>query len=153
MRNFGIRSAVAPVHRHGAIRAVLTQFWAYPHQFASGWTHSSRLPLQNRWDLMRTATQSHRHVIDVGRPAQIRSLLHGGGVSMFVQPIVNLADGAPVKAEALARPCAPDGAILVPGQFLSALGETDLDARFRQGSRAEAAHLRRWRNDKLDVRS
>ena len=152
MREFGIRSAVTlPVHRYGAIRAVLMLFGAYPQQFASSWMRTWRLSLQNRWDLMTTATQSHWHIIDSGRTAQIRSLLYGGGVEMFVQPIVNLADGALVKVEALARMRTPDGAILAPGQFLPALGDTDLDALFRQGLAQGLAHLRRWRDENLGV--
>lgn len=152
MSECGIRSAMTlPVHRHGAIRAVLMLFGAYPHQFASGWMHTWRLSLQNRWDLMTEATHSNRHAIDTGQAAQIRSLLYGGGVEMFMQPIVNLADGALVKVEALARLRTPDGAILAPGQFLPALGETDLDSLFRQGLSQGLTHVRRWRDEKLDV--
>ena len=153
MREFGIRSAVTlPVHRHGTIRAVLMLFGVYPHQFASGWMHTWRLSLQNRWDLMTEATHSNRHVIDTGEAAQIRSLLYGGGVEMFMQPIVNLADGAVVKVEALARLRTPDGTILAPGQFLPALGETDLESLFRQGLSQGLTHVRRWRDEKLDVK-
>ena len=152
MREFGIRSAVTlPVHRRGAIRAVLMLFGAYPHQFASGWMHTWRLSLQNRWDLMTAATQSRWHAIDTGEAAEIRSLLYGGGVEMFMQPIVNLADGSLVKVEALARLRTRDGAILAPGQFLPALGETDLDSLFRQGLSQGLAHVRRWREEKLDI--
>ena len=152
MREFGIRSAVTlPVHRRGAIRAVLMLFGAYPHQFASGWMHTWRLSLQNRWDVMTAATHSNGHAIDTSQAARIRSLLYGGGVEMFMQPIVNLADGTLVKVEALARLRTPEGAILVPGQFLPALGETDLDSLFRQGLSQGLAHVGRWRDENLDV--
>ena len=152
MQEFGVRSAVTlPVHRHGTIYAVLMLFGTYPHQFASGWMHTWRLSLQNRWDLMTAATHSRRRVIETGQAVQIRSLLYGGGVEMFMQPVVNLADGALVKVEALARLRTPDGTILVPGQFLSALGETDLDALFRQGLAQGLDHLRRWRDENLDI--
>ena len=153
MSESGMRSAMTlPVHRHGTIRAVLMLFGTYPHQFASGWMHNWRLSLQNRWDLMTAATHSSRHAIETGQAARFRSLLSGGGVEMFMQPIVNLADRALVKAEALARLRTPDGAILAPGQFLPALGETDLDSLFRQGLSQALAHVRRWRDEKLDVR-
>ncbi len=153
MQEFGIRSAVTlPVHRHGAIHAVLMLFGAYPNQFASGWMHTWRLSLQNRWDLMTAESRSRWHATDTGRAAQIRSLLYGGGVEMFVQPVVDLADGALVKVEALARLRAPDGSILVPGQFLPALGEIDLDALFRQALAQGLSHVRRWRDEKLDIK-
>ena len=152
MQGFGIRSAVTlPVRRHGAIHAVLMLFGAYPNQFTSGWMHTWRLSLQNRWDVMTAATHGNLQAIETGQAARIRSLLYGGGVEMFVQPIVNLADGALVKVEALARLRAPDGTTLVPGQFLPALGETDLDALFRQGLVQGLGHVRRWRDEKLDI--
>ena len=152
MQGFGIRSAVTlPVLRHGAIHAVLMLFGAYPNQFASGWMHTWRLSLQNRWALMTQESRSRWHAIDTGEAARVRSLLYGDGVEMFVQPIVNLADGALVKVEALARLRVPDGTTLVPGQFLPALGETDLDALFRQGLVQGLGHVRRWRDEKLDV--
>ena len=152
MQEFGIRSAVTlPVHRHGAVHAVLMLFGAYANQFSSSWMHTWRLSLQNRWDLMTALSHSRRQAVDADEAAQIRALLYGGGVEMFVQPIVNLADGSLVKVEALARLRSPDGATLVPGQFLPALGETDLDALFRQGLAQALGHLRRWRDGKLDV--
>jgi diguanylate cyclase (GGDEF)-like protein/hemerythrin-like metal-binding protein len=152
MRQFGIRSAATfPVHRHGTVHAVLMLFGAYPHQFASGSMQTWRLSVQNRWDLL-TAMSHHRgDAIDTDQAAQIRSLLYGGGVEMFVQPVVNLADGALVKVEALARLRAPDGALLTPGRFLPALGETDLDSLFRQGLAQALGHLRRWHDENLDI--
>ncbi len=153
MQEFGIRSAVTlPVHRNGAIHAVLMLFGAYPNQFSSSWMHTWRLSLQNRWDLMTALSHTRRHAVNAGEAAQIRALLYGGGLEMFVQPIVSLADGALVKVEALARLRSPDGTILVPGQFLPALGETDLDALFRQGLAQGLGHLRRWHAEKLDIR-
>ena len=153
MQEFGIRSAVTlPVHRNGAIHAVLMLFGAYPNQFSSSWMHTWRLSLQNRWDLMTALSHTRRHAVDTREAAQIRALLYGGGLEMFVQPIVSLADGALVKVEALARLRSPDGTILVPGQFLPALGETDLDALFRQGLAQGLGHLHRWHAEKLDIK-
>ncbi len=153
MREFGIRSAVTlPAHRHGAVHAVLMLFGSYPNQFSSSWMHTWRLSLQNRWDLMTTRSQSRRNAVDAREAAQIRALLYGGGVEMHVQPIVNLADGALVKVEALARLRSRDGTLLLPGQFLPALGEADLDALFRQALAQGLGHLRRWRDGKLDVK-
>ena len=145
-----IRSAVTiPVHRHGTIHAVLMLYGAYPHQFSSGWTHPWRLSLQNRWSQMTRASHNHALVIDTRQVEQIRSLLYGGAVQMWVQPIVDLRDGTLVKVEALARLRTHEGAWLSPGQFLPALGESDLDALLRQGLRLSLAHLRGWREAQL----
>ncbi|MGC8518459.1 MAG: EAL domain-containing protein, partial [Steroidobacteraceae bacterium] len=146
MSEFGIRSAVTlPVHRHGAIHAVLMLFGAYPHQFTSAWMRTWRVSLQNRWDQMTRASQSRGHAIDTGEVAQIRALLYSGGLEMFVQPVVELESGTVLKAEALARLRTPQGTLLAPAQFLPALGETDLDSLFRQGLQQGLTHLRRWR--------
>lgn len=152
MREFGVRSsATVPVHNHGAIHAVLMIFGAYPHQFTTGWMRTWRLSLQNRWDQMTRTAQSRWHAIDTEQSAQIRSMLYSGGVEMFVQPIVDLANGAAVKVEALARLRTPQGTILTPGQFLPALGETELDSLFRQGLQQSLAQLRCWREEGLDI--
>ncbi len=152
MRQLGIRSAVTlPVHRHGTLHAVLMILGTYPHQFASSWMQTWRLSVQNRWDLLAATSHNRGDVIDTDQAAQIRSLLYGGGVEMFVQPVVNLADGALVKVEALARLRTPDGTILSPGRFLPALGETDLDSLFRQGLAQALGHLRRWHDENLDI--
>ena len=147
MDEFSIRSAVTlPVHRHGAIHAVLMLFGAYPHQFTSAWMRTWRLSLQNRWDQMTRASQSRGHAIDTGEVAQIRALLYSGGVEMFVQPVIELETGTVVKAEALARLRTPQGTLLAPAQFLPALGETDLDSLFRQGLQQGLAHSAGWRD-------
>ncbi len=152
LQEFGIRSGVAiPVHRHGAIHAVLLIYGAYPHQFSSGWMQTWRLSLQNRWDQMTRASQSRGLAIDNSQATQIRSLLYGGGVEMWVQPVVDLRDGALVKVEALARLRGGDERLLSPAQFLPALGESDLDALLRQGLRLSLAHLRGWREAQLPI--
>ncbi len=152
MSEFGIRSAVTiPVHRHGTIHAVLLIFGAYPHQFASGWVHTWRLSVQNRWDQMTRASQSGGHAIDTGQVALIRSLLYGGAVQMWVQPVVNLSTGELIKVEALARLRTAQGTLMSPAQFLPALGEADLDSLFRQGLKQALEQVRCWREEGLQI--
>lgn len=152
MQEFGMRSAVAvPVHRHSAVHAVLMLFGAYPHQFSSGWMRTWRLSLQSRWDQMTRASQSRWCAIDTGEATRLRALLYAGAVEMFFQPMVDLSTGAPIRVEALARLRTPQGALVLPGQFLPALGETDLDSLFRQGLAQALAHLRSWRDANLDI--
>lgn len=152
MHEFGIRSAATlPVRREGGMHGVLKVFGAYPNQFSSGWMRMWVLSVQNRWDWLTGMSGSRSSAIATDEAVQIRSLLYGGGVEMFVQPVVNLADGTVVKVEALARLRLPDGSILAPGQFLPALGEADLDALFRQGLAQGLGHVRRWREQNVDV--
>jgi diguanylate cyclase (GGDEF)-like protein/hemerythrin-like metal-binding protein len=152
MQEFGMRSAVTvPVHRHGALHAVLMLFGAYPCQFSSAAMRTWRLSLQNRWDQMTRASQSRWSAIDTGEAAGLRALLYAGGVQMFVQPVVDLRTGTVIRVEALARLRTPGGAIVPPGQFLPALGETDLDSLFRQGLTQSLAQLRQWRDENLDI--
>lgn len=152
MQESGIRSGVAiPVHRHGAIHAVLLIFGAYPHQFSAGWMRTWRLSIQNRWDQLVRASQNRGCAVDNGQVAQVRSLLYGDGVQMWVQPVVDLRTGALVKVEALARLRTPDGTLMGPAQFLSALGESDLDWLFLLGLKQSLAQMRRWREEALEV--
>ena len=152
MKQFGIRSAATiPIHQRDTIHAVLMLFGAYPNQFSPGWMQIWRMSLQHRWDAVAAAWHHRGRAIDKGQAAHIRALLYGGGLEMFVQPIVNLADGALVKVEGLARLRTPEGGILTPEQFLPALGDTDLDSLFRQGLAQGLGHLRRWRDQGIDL--
>ena len=63
----------------------------------------------------------------------LRELLYGDGLSMWVQPIVDLQTGAVVRVEALARLQTPDGEVVNPDDFLPAFGEQELHALFRLG--------------------
>lgn len=152
MHDLGIRSAVTiPLYRHGEMHAVLEIFGAYPRQFASGWMQPWRVSLQNRWDQMMRVSQDQTHPIDSRQAADVRALLYSGGLQMVVQPIVDLRSGTLVSVEALARLRTPEGATLAPAQFLSALGETDLDALFRQGLAQSLGHLHRWHAEELAI--
>ena len=150
MKQFGIRSAATiPIHQRDTIHAVLMLFGAYPNQFSPGWMRTWRMSLQHRWDAMAAAWHRGR-AIDKAEAANIRALLYGGGLEMFVQPVVDLVDGALVKVEGLARLRTPEGGILTPDRFLPALGDTDLDSLFRQGLTQGLGHLRRWRDQGMD---
>ncbi len=151
MEQFGIRSAATiPIHQRDAIHAVLMLFGAYPNQFSPGWMRTWRISLQHRWDAVAAAWHHRGRAIDKGQAAHIRALLYGGGLEMFFQPIVSLADGALRKVEGLARLRTPEGEILTPERFLPALGDTDLDSLFRQGLTQGLGHLRRWRDQGMD---
>lgn len=81
-----------------------------------------------------------------------RTLLTRGGLLMVYQPIVDLASGAVIKVEALARLQLPDGTILLPGQFLPWFGQNELAELFSRGLSLALAQLVIWDLDELNLR-
>jgi EAL domain-containing protein (putative c-di-GMP-specific phosphodiesterase class I) len=63
----------------------------------------------------------------------LRERLFTGGLTMYLQPLVDLKSGKVVRVEALARLLQADGQIISPGVFLPLLGNADLDHLFRLG--------------------
>jgi len=149
----GWRSAAAiPLTRAGKSEAVLVLIGAFPRQFSHPTSRMWLRLLQTRWG--RIGAQA------IGRlPAQsregraLRESLYRGGLAMFVQPVCDLATLRPVKIEALARLQGPDGTLLSPSRFLSALGEQDHHSLFHQGPAQGLAALRDWerRGLRLDL--
>lgn len=149
----GWRSAAAiPITRADKSEAVLVLIGAFPRQFAAPTARMWLDLLRARW--VRIGAQV------IGRlPAQsregraLRESLYRGGLSMFVQPVCDLATLRPVKIEALARLQGPDGKLLSPARFLPAMGEQDHHSLFRQGLGQGLAALRDWerRGLRLDL--
>ncbi|WP_297483167.1 EAL domain-containing protein [Ferrovum sp.] len=134
-RPLGIRSAVAiPIRGPQEMEFVMIVLGAYPHQFSSGWMRTFIASLQNRWEqLVRLSHANRFPVMDSQQATIYRERLHSGGLRLFMQPVVELKTGALFKVEALARLAMPDGSLIMPGKFLTALRSSDLDALFRQG--------------------
>lgn len=63
--------------------------------------------------------------IDLPRQNLYQSLLHGGALRVFYQPILNLITDQVVGAEALARLVNPKGEFLLPSEFLSSFNFSD----------------------------
>lgn len=61
-----------------------------------------------------------------------RARVATAALQVYYQPVVRLCDGRVTELEALARLVDDDGALLVPGRFLPALGDDDLVVLFRQ---------------------
>ncbi|WP_297486127.1 diguanylate cyclase, partial [Ferrovum sp.] len=151
-RSLGIRSAVAiPVRGPQEMEFVMIVLGAYPHQFSSGWMRTFVASLQNRWEqLVRLSHASRFPVMDSHQAAIYRERLHSGGLRLFLQPVVELKTGALFKVEALARLTMPDGSLTLPGQFLTALRSSDLDALFRQGLAQGLEWVRECRGQGFD---
>ncbi|MFZ2868480.1 EAL domain-containing protein [Zavarzinia sp.] len=77
--------------------------------------------------------------------SEIRTLLASGRIRPFFQPVVDLASGAIVAAEALARWVQPDGTVNGAGRLLPMIANENLWHEFTEAMlRETVATLRRW---------
>ncbi|BBF86547.1 diguanylate cyclase [Aquitalea magnusonii] len=130
-----IRSAMSiPVRNpEGLTVAVISLFGAYPNQFESASMQQFAQGQQHRWELILAASTKPAAAIRQNLAIALRERLFAGGLTMFLQPLVDLKSGKVVKVEALARLIQADGTIVSPGVFLPLLGDADLDHLFRLG--------------------
>ncbi|MHA7263575.1 putative bifunctional diguanylate cyclase/phosphodiesterase [Arthrobacter sp. TMN-37] len=73
-----------------------------------------------------------------------RDALYGGGLSIRLQPVIDLRDGSVHLFEALARLTLPDGTVLAPAEFLGGLSNFDLDHIFSTVLELSLARLAEW---------
>ncbi|TFC91791.1 MULTISPECIES: EAL domain-containing protein [Cryobacterium] len=73
-----------------------------------------------------------------------RERLFGGGLRMYMQPILDLSSGALSHVEALARVVLDDGTVVLPDAFLPGLSTADQDELFRLGLDMALASLAGW---------
>ena len=145
----GIRSALAiPIlDASGDPVAVVRLFGAYPNQFESLWmrqfAHGLLQRLNDIW--LRCGTPTPAAVLPWEIARAYRARFFAGGLTMHLQPIVDLRSGEVVKVEALARLRLEDGSLAAPASFLPLLGDADLDSLFRLGLAEALAQLARWR--------
>ncbi len=142
----GIRSSasIPLAGKAGNPAAVLTLFGAYPNQFESWsaqlWLRSLQQIFQRHAPQVQGSPKTAQSREDRER---YRRLLHGDGLRMHMQPIVDLYTGRFVKVEALAR--LDDGGEMIPPlRFLQACGEQDLAWLFRTGLAQALRWLRTW---------
>ncbi|MBV8679630.1 MAG: EAL domain-containing protein [Aquitalea sp.] len=130
-----VRSTMSiPVrNQDGLTVAVLSFFGAYPNQFESASMRQFAQGLQHRWDLTLAACTKPAAAIQQNMAIALRERLFAGGLTMYLQPLVDLQQGQVVKVEALARLEQADGQLVAPGIFLPLLGDSDLDHLFRLG--------------------
>ncbi len=125
--------------------AVLALFGAYPNQFSATWAQDLLHGLQSRWQaLAGRHDQITGLVLPLGQAQARRAALFGGGLHMWMQPVVELASGRLRKVEALARLVLPSGEIISPGGFLPLLGGPELRRLFEQGLQQALQALRDW---------
>ncbi len=144
----GARSmlAIPVLDASGHMVAGLCAFGRYPNQFESQVMRQFSQSVGLRWEELwrRSALPPDQGAIPHAVARVYRDRLFKGGLSMFVQPIVDLRDGQLVKVEALARLMLPDGRTVSPGEFLPLLGDAELARLFRQGLDQALGYLPIW---------
>ncbi len=145
-RQFGIRS-VLMVPLLGKDRnpmAVIGLYGAFTKQFESPWMKVFAKGLQffghERW-LYHSGTGES---IPSEQAKEYRSQLFNGGLTLYMQPIVDLQSGATTKYEGLARLIQNDGKVLAPAAFLPLLGEVEMNRLFQLGLEQGIAALKLW---------
>ena len=135
LKKQAIRSAMAiPVNNSsGEVVAIVVLFGAYPNQFSSSWitqfAQSFRHRMEQAWALCNRPPE----VISRETAERYRSELYQGGLSMYMQPVIDLRNGSCGRVEALARLVLPGGEVVTPDEFLPVLSGEDLNWLFREG--------------------
>jgi len=137
----------------GHLAAGICVFGAYPGQFESQTMHQFAQSVELRWEELwrRSALPAGSAAMPHAVARAYRERLFAGGLSMYVQPVVDLRDGALIKVEALARLVQPDGTVVPPATFLPLLGDGELARLFRQGLDQAIAWLPRWQAQGLTI--
>lgn len=153
VRPIGIRSGISiPIlDPEGGAQAILSLYGAYPNQFDSHWMIQFSRGLAQRWERLWALSRAPVAAIPETRAREYRQELFSGGLSMYIQPVVNLTTGKVVKVEALARLIRPGGEVVPPGLFLPSLGDAELDRLFREGLDQALGWVSRWRADGLSL--
>ncbi len=144
----GVRSmlAVPVLDPSGHMVGGVCLFGQQVCQFESPAMRQFAQSVAQRWAELwrRTALPAGSVAVPHALARAYRERLFAGGLSMFMQPIVDLRTGELVKVEALARLILPDGRTLVPRDFLPLLGDAELARLFRQGLDHALHHLASW---------
>jgi EAL domain-containing protein (putative c-di-GMP-specific phosphodiesterase class I) len=144
----GFRSsaAVPLVDEDGVTIANITLYSRYPGFFSTG--RIAKL-LDHLHDVMShaAATRLSAPVIPRLERLQYRKLLANKSVIVHYQPIVDLRTGQLSRVEALARLQDHAGNIVLPGEFLHALGDVELLNLFSRVLRQACADLARFAQD------
>ncbi|MBM3679250.1 MAG: bifunctional diguanylate cyclase/phosphodiesterase, partial [Actinobacteria bacterium] len=108
--------------------------------------HADAKMFQSKRGALEPGTQRVRGNLDVGIVRELEAALENGELVVHFQPIISVATGAPVAAEALVRRVHPERGLVTPAEFLPHVERTAvmreltlhvLDRAFRE--------LARWR--------
>lgn len=147
--SMGIRSGAAiPLGRPGrAPEAVIILYSTYPGGLASPEQRAFFESLKSLLDLalLRLGTlESGAGPVPHAQRKHVTALLHGDGLEMHYQPIVELESGNVIKVEALAR--LRDGdRLLMPGVFLPSLSAEHMLELYERGLNQALHQHTEWR--------
>ena len=145
----GFHSVAAfATHDQGGHPTITYSLWGvFPGQFESPEMRSWLASLRN---FIERALQSTEYAAHHGKPISVaershfRSMLFGNGLSMYMQPLIDLSSGRVRKVEALARLIDDNGQIVSPGVFLPAFGAQELQRLYWKGLEQTLTWLQRW---------
>jgi EAL domain-containing protein (putative c-di-GMP-specific phosphodiesterase class I) len=132
---------------HGDPRALLSFYSHFPGFFAPPARQAMLQQVRHLLERALGALEARGGAAAAVRAYSTRSSylarLHRGEVQMIYQPIVDLRTGLPTKVEALAR-LRGDYRLLLPAEFLPALGDEDLVQLFDLGLDQALSAVRSW---------
>lgn len=153
----GVRSSVAvPVlDAAGNMLVVLQLYGRLPGQFSTQLMRHAldSLSASLAAELARVGEGIALPAVAADERALWRQRLFGGGLRMFMQPIVDLREQRCTRVEALARLQLDERSLLTPGRFLPVLGQHELDRLFLDGLHQSLQALADWERQglKLDL--
>jgi EAL domain-containing protein (putative c-di-GMP-specific phosphodiesterase class I) len=131
--------------------AVLGLGGAYPNQFGSSWMKHFAQTTAYRWSQLGSICAVPEGTPDLRSSTHYRTELFSGGLSIAMQPVVDLRTGRMAKVEALARLTLPNGESVSPAIFLPLLGQSELDRLFRKGLDMSLEWVSRWESLGLEI--
>lgn len=131
--------------------AVLGLGGAYPNQFGSSWMKHFAKTTAYRWSQLWSICAVPEGGLDMRSSTHYRTELFSGGLSIEMQPVVDLRTGRMAKVEALARLTLPNGERVSPAVFLPLLGQSELDRLFRKGLDMSLEWVTRWESLGLEI--
>ena len=152
----GFQSVAAfATHDHAGHPTSTYSIWGvFPGQFESAETRNW---LESLGNFIERALQSTEYAAYHGKPISIfqrshfRSLLFGNGLSMYMQPLIDLSTGTVCKVEALARLIDVHGEVISPGAFLPAFGAQELQRLYWKGLEQTLAWVHEWDQNGLTL--
>ena len=151
----GLRSSLAiPIldERHRPV-AVVALYGVQLGQFESVAMQQFAHHLQHRWNhtWMMTRHLAPLQALSQELSSHYRTHLLTGGLTMYVQPLIDISSGKLAMVEALARLSLTNGDVLSPAVFLPLLEQDELHLLFQQGLDQALRALQEWETQDISV--
>ncbi|MCL5971072.1 MAG: EAL domain-containing protein [Firmicutes bacterium] len=152
-RDHHVRSAaILPImDAKDHVQALFQLYHTMPGYFSASERQSFLSRLQGILSTVLSPTLTDQPVILHQQRQDWRALLEHDGLIMYFQPIADLKTMKIHKVEALARLRDSGGRLILPGDFLPAFGQRELQILFTQGLYQALKARRRWEAQGLAV--